>query len=68
MIDILIENSKDRKWVERELEEFADENGFVKLKEPLQYWLNFFKSSKYSPKKFRQFMNNFINTYNTEIK
>lgn len=66
-LKILIENSKNTKWVAKELEEFADENGFTNLQKPLMYWLNFFKSSKYPAKKFKEFMSNFIKTYNEEI-
>ena len=68
MLNILLSNSKDRKWVERELEEFSDSKGYCNLKDVLMYWLNFFKKSKYPVKKFIEFKNNFLNTYKNEIK
>ena len=63
MLKILIENSKNKKWVEKEVQEFND-MGITKLGEMLKYWLEHFKKAKYPCSKFKLFMNNFIKTTN----
>lgn len=61
MVNILISNSKDEKWVEREIDEFNDD-GIMTMRGMLEYWANHFYEAKYPPKKFKIFMNNFVET------
>ena len=63
MLKILIENSKNKKWVEKEVQEFND-MGITKLGDMLKYWLEHFKSAKYPVSKFKLFVKNFSETTN----
>ncbi len=61
MLEILISNSLNENWVQREVEEF-NEAGITQLNEMLRYWLDHFQGNNYPYEKFYDFRTNFENT------
>ena len=66
IFNIMINNSTDRKWVEREINELYDA-GYNTLRKVLTYYSEVFKHNKVGIKKFKIFANNFLYTYRNEV-
>ena len=66
MLEILISNSKDRKWVLKEVEELQ-ECGLETYGDFVGYWKNHFCKNQYPPAKFKEFCINFLATIKNEL-
>ena len=66
IIDLMIVNANDCKWVEKEIEELYDA-GYDTLNKVFNQYLEIFRNNKVSPLKFKKFITNFHKTYTQEV-
>ena len=66
IFDLMITNSTDWKWVEREIEELSDA-GYDTLNKVYKYYSEIFIHNKVPTSKFKKFITNFHKTYNEEV-
>ena len=66
IIDIMIVNATDWKWVEKEIQELY-ECGYDTLNKVYLHYADFFRHNKIPISKYKKFINNFHKTYNEEV-
>ena len=64
---LLLSNSKDKKWIEKEIFELLECKNINNIKDIFNYYLKVFFKLQINPNKFKKFINNFIFIYKNEI-